>query len=76
MERCLEIIGEAGKALTDGARGEMSAVPWTDVIRLHDRLSHHYHRIDPAQLWQIAEGGIPPLLAEVSAWLLTQEEGE
>jgi uncharacterized protein with HEPN domain len=34
-------------------------VPWDDMARVRDRLSHHYHRIDPEQLWNIATHDIP-----------------
>lgn len=33
--------------------------PWSDLAKVRDRLSHHYHRIDPAQLWVIAERDVP-----------------
>jgi uncharacterized protein with HEPN domain len=29
------------------------------MAKIRDRLSHHYHRIDPAQLWTVAEGPLP-----------------
>jgi hypothetical protein len=29
-------------------------IPWSDLAKVHDRLSHHYHRIDPGQLWTMA----------------------
>jgi uncharacterized protein with HEPN domain len=43
VERCLEIIGEAAKSIDDELRAAIADVPWTEVIRLRDRLSHHYH---------------------------------
>ena len=68
LERCLEIVGEASKSLSDPTRGQMPGVPWADVIRLRDRLSHHYHRVDPDQLWAIAVGEIP-------GWLWSSARG-
>jgi uncharacterized protein with HEPN domain len=29
-------------------------IPWSDMAKVRDRLSHHYHRIDPSQLWTMA----------------------
>jgi uncharacterized protein with HEPN domain len=29
------------------------------MAKVRDRLSHHYHRIDPSQLWVIATGEMP-----------------
>ena len=59
VERCLEIIGEAAKAVSPELREAHPDVPWSDMAKIRDRLSHHYHRIDPAQLWTVAEGPVP-----------------
>ena len=69
LERCLEIIGEAAKSLDSTSRDAMPSIPWSDIIRLRDRLSHHYHRIDASQLWTVATSDIPNLLAAVAARL-------
>jgi len=34
LERCLEIIGDAAKALADVTRFSLPDVPWTEMIRL------------------------------------------
>jgi len=75
LERCLEIIGEAAKAVDAEARASLPDVPWTEIIRLRDRLSHHYHRIEPDQLWVTAESDIPKLTAAVEAWCARRPEG-
>jgi uncharacterized protein with HEPN domain len=59
VERCLEIIGEAAKSVSPELRGAHPDVPWSDMAKIRDRLSHHYHRIDPAQLWTVAEDDAP-----------------
>ncbi len=69
LERCLEIVGEAAKSLSQETRGRIVSVPWTDVIRLRDRLSHHYHRIDALQLWAIAIQALPDMAAAVAVIL-------
>ncbi|MGH9271910.1 MAG: HepT-like ribonuclease domain-containing protein [Ilumatobacteraceae bacterium] len=68
VERCLEIIGEASKALSDEVRAAISEVPWREIIRLRDRVSHHYHRIEPDVLWVTAEEEVPQLVGAVLAW--------
>jgi uncharacterized protein with HEPN domain len=59
LERCLEILGEAAKSVSPELRAAHQSVPWSDLAKVRDRLSHHYHRIDPAQLWVIAERDVP-----------------
>jgi uncharacterized protein with HEPN domain len=54
VERLLEIIGESANALSDGFRAQYPDVPWRDIIGLRVVLAHHYHRVDPNQVWVIA----------------------
>lgn len=62
VERLLEIIGEAARAMTDEGRDRFPEVPWSDVVGLRTLLAHHYHRIDPGQVWVVATGSLPPLV--------------
>jgi uncharacterized protein with HEPN domain len=34
-------------------------IPWSDMAKVRDRLSHRYHRIDPSQLWTMATQDVP-----------------
>ena len=68
VERCLEIIGEASKAMSGDLIDVHPEIPWSDMAKVRDRLSHHYHRIDPSQLWTMATQDVPAavkLLREV-----------
>jgi uncharacterized protein with HEPN domain len=62
VERLLEIIGESARAMTDSGRARHPDVPWSDIIGLRTLLAHHYHRVDPEQVWTIASEDIPALL--------------
>jgi len=66
VERLLEIIGESARAMTDGGRARYPQIPWSDVIGLRTVLAHHYHRVDPNQVWIIATKDIPALLTWLS----------
>jgi uncharacterized protein with HEPN domain len=67
IERLLEIIGEAASRLTDEARAARRSVPWREIARLRIVLAHHYHRVDPDQVWQIASVDVPMLLNELES---------
>jgi uncharacterized protein with HEPN domain len=56
MERCLEIVGEAAKSLSADVRDSIPNVSWSQVIRLRDRLSHHYHRVEADLVWVTRRG--------------------
>lgn len=55
VERLLEIIGESANSLSDGFRAQYPEIAWRDIIGLRIVLAHHYHRVDPNQVWVIAE---------------------
>lgn len=67
VERCLEIIGEASKSVSAGLTDRHPEIPWSEMARVRDRLSHHYHRIDPSQLWVIATVEIPAVAEQLKS---------
>lgn len=66
-ERLLEIIGEAVNLLSESVTDEHPDVPFRDIARLRIVLAHHYHRIDPDQVWTIASIHVPALLAALES---------
>lgn len=54
VERCLEILGEASKAVSNEFAAAHQNIPWSDMAKVRDRLSHDYHRVDPGQVWTMA----------------------
>jgi len=65
VERLLEIIGEAANPLSEDFRAQHSNVPWRDIIGLRIALAHHYHRVDPSQVWAIAATEVPRLVQDI-----------
>ena len=65
IERLLEIVGEAARAMSSEGQARYAEVPWADVVGLRTLLAHHYHRIDPDQVWTVATESIPALLASL-----------
>jgi uncharacterized protein with HEPN domain len=61
VERLLEIIGESANSLSDDFRAGYPDVPWRDITGLRIVLAHHYHRVDPNQVWVIASVEVPRL---------------
>jgi uncharacterized protein with HEPN domain len=62
VERLLEIIGEAANSLSEGFRARHPGIPWRDIIGMRVVLAHHYHRVDPSQVWVIAAIEVPRLV--------------
>ena len=67
LERLLEIIGEAANALSAATRDQHPDVEWRDIPRLRIVLAHHYHRVDPDQVWSIASVSVPLLAAALDS---------
>lgn len=65
-ERLLEIIGEASNAISDMFKAAHPDISWRHVINLRHLLVHHYHRIDPEQVWEIAVHHVPALLDAIA----------
>jgi uncharacterized protein with HEPN domain len=66
VERLLEIVGEAARALSDECRAQFADVPWSDIVGLRTVLAHHYHRIDPNQVWTIAAVEVPRFVEQLN----------
>jgi uncharacterized protein with HEPN domain len=61
VERRLEIIGEASKQVGFETREMYPDVPWSDMARLRDVISHRYNRVNPMRIWIIATSDVPGL---------------
>jgi uncharacterized protein with HEPN domain len=61
VERALQIISEAVKALPDDLLARYPAADWNRIRSLGNLLRHEYHHVDLEQLWTIAAEKLPEL---------------
>jgi len=47
VQRRVQTIGEAVKALSPGLRERHPDVPWSDIARMRDLIGHHCYKLDP-----------------------------
>ena len=66
-ERLLEIIGEAATALDPATCDRFPDIAWQDITRLRVPLAHHYHRVDPNQVWEIATRDVPAMAESLAS---------
>jgi uncharacterized protein with HEPN domain len=57
--RNFEIIGEASKHVSKQIKDKYPTVPWEEMYRLRNRISHEYFGIDYEILWDIATNHLP-----------------
>lgn len=59
--RNIEIIGEASKNLSENLREANPEIAWRDIMRMRDKIVHHYFRIDVDVVWQTIQSDIAEL---------------
>ena len=57
--RNFEIIGEATKNLPNDIKDKYPSIPWEEMYRLRNRISHEYFGIDYEIIWDIATRRLP-----------------
>ncbi len=57
--RNFEIIGEASKNLPNIIKDKHAHIPWEEMYRLRNRVSHEYFGIDYEIIWNIATEHLP-----------------
>lgn len=65
-EPLLEIIGEAANLVSLDSRRLFPSVEWDDMASLRIVLAHHYHRVDPDQVWVIATTHVPEVVSALT----------
>lgn len=58
----LSVIGEAANRVGVEARRDLSAIRWSEIIGMRNRLIHAYFDIDLDILWATVQEDLPPLI--------------
>jgi uncharacterized protein with HEPN domain len=54
VERAVQIVSEAAKALPPDSLAKHPGAPWKAIIGIGNILRHEYQSLDDKQLWEIA----------------------
>ena len=75
--RCLEVIGEAARLVSEQTRKRASEIPWPLVIGMRHVLAHDYGSVDLDRVYVVATQHLPDLTARlvVLIRLLEKEVG-
>lgn len=65
--RNLAVLGEAVRALPEGARAEYPDVPWPSIAGLRNVVIHEYFRVDPGVVRDIVDNQLGPLADQLRA---------
>lgn len=65
LVRNIEVIGEASKNLSKELRNNNPEVSWSQIMRMRDKIVHHYFRINLDFIWRTAKEDIPVLRSQI-----------
>jgi uncharacterized protein with HEPN domain len=60
--RRLLVIGEAARQGSEALRNNFPDVPWADVIGMRNIVTHEYHVVSIARVWETAVVDVPELV--------------
>ena len=63
LERCMEILGEAARQVSETTRNSASDIAWKKIIGMRNLLAHEYGHVDHVLLYNTATRDIPQLIA-------------
>lgn len=65
----LAVIGEAAKKISANTRAAIPDVPFDEIAKMRDVLTHVYWRIDYKIVWDTVDQDVPVLVEKVKAYL-------
>ncbi len=63
--REIQVIGEAGRRVSDVTRVRYVNVPWAAIAGMRNRIIHEYFNIDLRMVWDTVQQDIPLLIAQL-----------
>ena len=57
--RNIEVIGEAAKKVPPAVQQCHPRLPWSQMYRMRNRISHEYFGLDLATIWRVATEHLP-----------------
>uniref|UniRef100_E6VIW2 DUF86 domain-containing protein n=1 Tax=Rhodopseudomonas palustris (strain DX-1) TaxID=652103 RepID=E6VIW2_RHOPX len=66
VTRCLEIISEASRRVSDDVRQRPSSVPWKQIAGSGNVYRHDYEDVAAQMIWDTIHRGLPALKAAVA----------
>ncbi len=72
--RNLEVIGEAAKKVPPTIQQTYPALPWSQMYRMRNRISHEYFGLDLATVWRVATEHLPKNYPDVLEAVATERQ--
>jgi uncharacterized protein with HEPN domain len=72
--RCIEVIGEAARLVSEGTRTRAPNIPWPLITGMRHVLAHNYGTVDLEKVYDVVATHLPPLLAELGMLIPSLEK--
>ncbi|HUD89031.1 MAG TPA: HepT-like ribonuclease domain-containing protein [Xanthobacteraceae bacterium] len=69
--RCLEIISEASRRLSDELKARHNHIPWREMAAAGNFYRHKYENVLPLRVWKTLQEDLPPLRTIIEQELAT-----
>jgi len=61
----IENIGEASKNIPRAIKTKYKELPWSDMARMRDKITHFYFGIDYKIVWKVVKEELPAIEPEI-----------
>jgi uncharacterized protein with HEPN domain len=72
--RNIEVIGEASKHLSAGFKEEHTDIPWKDMVKMRNKVTHFYFGISYDIVWKVVKRDINMLEEKLKALTETEKK--
>ena len=69
VAREIELIGEAAKNIPKAVRERYKELPWQDMAKMRDKISHFYFGINYEIVWKVVKERLPEIKSAVEQML-------
>ncbi|MGK7943823.1 MAG: DUF86 domain-containing protein [Microcystaceae cyanobacterium] len=76
VTRAIQIIGEAVKKLPDNLRENNPQIPWQDIAKMRDKVTHQYFAVKLDIIWDTVKEDLPFLKSLMASLLADSTELE
>jgi uncharacterized protein with HEPN domain len=66
VERCIEIVGEAARRLSEDFKETHPEIPWSKIVGQRNVLAHDYREILQEKLWLVVREEMPLLIERLA----------
>jgi uncharacterized protein with HEPN domain len=73
VTRCLEIISEASRRLSDDVKARHTRMPWREMAAAGNFYRHNYEDVLPRRVWKTLHEDLPPLRTAIEQELARSE---